>query len=175
MKVEIMKDRDKGFMSNTSYDLWQKVGSYKTVLYCPGCDLQKSCYLKQCSFSSNFCEEKFVLNNFFVSKSWIYPEKLQIVWRLSYHIIQNEFLGYSEWKGIVLGMSFQVWHFKGEKKITSLHSYLNRSMPGILIGTLTNLLQSVQKYLSVRTLTIQKPVKWFGMQNKLLVSKWFTY
>ena len=114
-------------------------------------------------------------HNFFVSISWIYPEKPQIVWRLSYHIIQNEFLGYSEWKGIVPGMSFQVWHFKGGKEITSLHSYLNRSMPGILIGTLTNLLQSVQKYLSVRTLTIQKPVKWFGMQNKLLVSKWFTY
>ena len=74
MKVEIMKDRDKGFMSNASYDLWQKVGSYKTVLYCAGCDLQKSCYLKQCSFSSNFYEEKFVLN---IISLWVYLEYTQ--------------------------------------------------------------------------------------------------
>ena len=57
-----MKERDKGFnVSNTSYDLWQKVGSYKTVSYCSGGDMQKSYYLKQCSFSSNFYKEKVVL------------------------------------------------------------------------------------------------------------------
>ena len=37
-------------------------------------------------------------------------------------------------------------------KITSLYSYLKRSMPETLFGTLTNLLYSVQKHLSARTL-----------------------
>ena len=33
MKMEIIKEKGKGFyVSNTSYDVWQKVGSYKTVL-----------------------------------------------------------------------------------------------------------------------------------------------
>lgn len=39
-----------------------------------------------------------------------------------------------------------------ENKIRSLHSYIKRSMPKTLFGTLRNLLQSVQKHLSVRTL-----------------------
>ena len=53
-------------------------------------------------------------------------------------------------------------------KITSLHSYLKRSMPETLFGTLTNLLYSVQKHLSARTLNknqsndVQcKTVGWF--------------
>ena len=67
-------------------------------------------------------------------------------------------------------MTFQTWHFK-KKTFTSLHSYLKRSMPETLFGTLTNLLYSFQKNLPVRTLIIQKPVKWFPMQNSWLVSK----
>ena len=39
-----------------------------------------------------------------------------------------------------------------EKKFRSLHSYIKRSMPKTLFGTLRNLIQSVQKHLSVRTL-----------------------
>ena len=48
-------------------------------------------------------------------------------------------------------------------------------MPETLFGTLANLLFSVQKNLSVRTLIIQKPVKWFVMQNSWLVSKPSTF
>ena len=70
---------------------------------------------------------------------------------------------------------FRTWHFKGEKKITSLHSYLKRSMPETLFGTLTNLLDSVQKQFLVRTLIRQKLVKWFAMQNSWLVSKLTTF
>ena len=62
-----------------------------------------------------------------------------------------------------------------KQKITSLHSYLKRSMPETLFRTLPNLLYSVQKNLSVRTLIIQKPVKWFVMQNSWLVSKPSTF
>ena len=84
-------------------------------------------------------------------------------------------MGYSKWKGSVLNVTFWKWHFKRKKKITSLHSYLKRSMPETLFRTLPNLLYSVQKNLSVRTLIIQKPVKWFVMQNSWLVSKWSTF
>ena len=45
-----------------------------------------------------------------------------------------------------------------EKEI-SLHLHLQRSMPETLFGTLTNLLNSVQKSFSVRTLIKQKLVK----------------
>ena len=37
-------------------------------------------------------------------------------------------------------------------------------MPETLFGTLTNLLDSVQKQFLVRTLIRQKPAKWFAMQ-----------
>ena len=59
--------------------------------------------------------------------------------------------------------------------MTSLHSYPKRSIPKTLFGTLTNLLLAAQKQLSVRTLIIQKPVKWFEMQNGWLVSKRSTF
>ena len=72
-------------------------------------------------------------------------------------------------------MTFRTWHFKGEKKMTSLHSYPKRSIPKTLFGTLTNLLLDAQKQLSVRTLIIQKPVKWFEIQNSWLVSKRSTF
>ena len=72
-------------------------------------------------------------------------------------------------------MTFKKWHFKRKKKITSLHSYLKRSMPETLFGTLPNLLYSVQKNLYVRTLIIKKPVKWFAMENSWLVSKPTTF
>ena len=97
MKVEIIKEREKGFLSYQSYDLWQKVGCYETVSYCSRHDIQKSCYLKQCSISSNFSEHnlkfslkhKFSLSlkhNFFVNKSSMYSEiKTQKFWSLSYH------------------------------------------------------------------------------------------
>ena len=84
-------------------------------------------------------------------------------------------MGYSKWKWGVLDVTFQTWHFKRKHKIASLHSYLRRSMPETLFGTFANLLYSVQKNLSVRTLIIQKPVKWFVMQNSWLVSKWSTF
>ena len=84
-------------------------------------------------------------------------------------------MGYSKWKGSVLDVTFRTWHFKRKKKITSLHSYLKRSMPETLFGALTNLLYSVQKHLSARNLIIQKPVKWFAMQNSWLVSKPSTF
>ena len=42
-------------------------------------------------------------------------------------------------------------------------------------GTLANLLHSVQKNLSVRTLIIQKSVTWFVMQKSWLVSKPSTF
>ena len=84
-------------------------------------------------------------------------------------------MGYSKWKGSVPDVTFWTWHFKRKKKITSLHSYLKRSMPETLFGTLTNLLYSVQKHLSARTLIIQKLVKWFAMQNIWLVSKSITF
>ena len=151
-------------MSNISYDLWQKVGIWKTISYCSGRDMQKSCYFKQCFFSSNIYEEKAVLN---IISLWInlqYIQKKQKILRLNY-------LGYSKWKGSLLDVTFQMWHFKGEKKIASLHSYLKRSMPETLFGTLTNLLDSVQKQFLVRTLIRQKLVKWFAMQNSWLVSK----
>ena len=48
-------------------------------------------------------------------------------------------------------MTFQTWHFKEETEMTSLHSYLKRSMPKTLFGTLTNLLDSAQKQFLVRT------------------------
>ena len=72
-------------------------------------------------------------------------------------------------------MTFQTWHFKGEKKITSLHSYLKKSMLETLFGTLRNLLDSVQKQFLVRTLIRQKLVKWFAIQNSWLVSKLTTF
>ena len=84
-------------------------------------------------------------------------------------------MGHSKWKGSVPDVIFRTWHFKRKQKITSLHLYLKRSMPETLFGTLANLLHSVQKNLSVRTLIIQKPVKWFVMQNSWLVSKPSTF
>ena len=84
-------------------------------------------------------------------------------------------MGYSKWKGCVPDVMFQTLHFKGEKKITSIHSYLKRSMHESLFGTLTNLLDSVQKHFSVTTLIRQKLVKWFAMQNSWLVSKLTTF
>ena len=75
MKEEIIKERDKGFVSNISYDLWQKVGIWKTVSYCSRCNMQKSCYFKQCSFSSNFYEEKAVLNIISLQKNLQYIQK----------------------------------------------------------------------------------------------------
>ena len=72
----------------------------------------------------------------------------------------------SKWKGSVPDI---------KKKILSLHSYLKRSMPGTLFGTLTKLLYSVQKHLLPRTNVVQKPVKWFAMQNSWLVPKPFTF
>ena len=44
-------------MFNTSYDMWQKVRSYKIVSYCSGHDMQKGFNLKQCSFCSNVYEK----------------------------------------------------------------------------------------------------------------------
>ena len=84
-------------------------------------------------------------------------------------------MGYSKWKGSVPDVTFRTWHFKRKKKITSLHSYLKRSMPETLFGTLPNLLYSAHKNLSVRTLIILKPVKWFAMQNSCQVSKLTTF
>ena len=104
--------------------------------------MQQSCFLKLL-FQFKFLWRKGSLNIIsFVSKSAINPEKTQKVWRLI--IIHNKFLGYSKWKGSVPDVMFWTWQFKGEKKITSLHSYLKRSMPETLFGTLTNLLYSVQ-------------------------------
>ena len=57
-----------------------------------------------------------------------------------------------------------------KQKIASLHSYLRRSMPETLFGTLAKLLYSVHKNLAVRTLIIQKPVK-IVMQNSCLVKQ----
>ena len=82
-------------------------------------------------------------------------------------------MGCSKWKVSVPDMTFRTWHFKKKKKITSLQTYLKRSMPETLFGTLTNLLYSVQKNLS--TLIIQKPVKWFAVQNIWLVFKPSTF
>ena len=65
--------------------------------------------------------------------------------------------------------------FKREKKITSLHSYLKRSIPETLFGTLANLLQSVQKHFSVRTLIIRNQSKNYIKQNSWLVSKRSTF
>ena len=72
-------------------------------------------------------------------------------------------------------MRFWTWHFKGEKKVTSIHLYMKRSIPETLFGTLTNLRDSVQKHFSIRTLIRQKLVKWFAMQNSWLVSKPTTF
>ena len=116
--------------------------------------MQKSCFLKQCSFTSNFYEEKVVLN---IISLWINPQYIQkntsLKTKLSFKMI---FWAAVNEKGV-----FRTWHFKRKKKITSLHSYLKRSMSETLFGTLTNLLYSVQKNLTVRTRIIQKPVKWF--------------
>ena len=84
-------------------------------------------------------------------------------------------MGYSKWKGSVLDMTFWTWHFKRKQKITSWHTYLRRSMSETLFGTLANLLCSVQKNISVRTLIIQKPVKRSVIQNSWLVSKPSTF
>ena len=72
-------------MFNTSYDMWQKVRSYKIVSYCSGHDMQKGFNLKQCSFCSNVYEKSGLNYNFFESKSSIYPEKTQKDWELNYY------------------------------------------------------------------------------------------
>ena len=77
-------------------------------------------------------------------------------------------MGYSKWKGSVPDVILQ-------KETENQNSYLQRSMPETLFGTLANLLYSVQKNHSVRTLIIQKPVKWFVMQSSWLVSKPSTF
>ena len=43
-------------------------------LYCSGSDMRKNCYLKQCSFSAKFYEEKVVLT---ITSLWINLEKTQ--------------------------------------------------------------------------------------------------
>ena len=54
-------------MSNIRYDLWQKVGSWKTVSYCSRSDMP---------FQFKFLWRKGSLKHiFFVNKSSIYPEK----------------------------------------------------------------------------------------------------
>ena len=131
----------------------------KTVSCCSRCNIQKKLLFKTMLFQFKFLWIKGNLKHYFlVNKSSIYPEKHDV-------IIQNKFLGYSEWKGSARDVTFQAWHLKEEKKIASLHSYLKRSMPETLFETLKNLLYSLQKHLSVRILIIQKPVKWFKMQN----------
>ena len=66
----------------------------------------------------------------------------------------------------VPGMTLQ--KEKEKHKFTQVY----RSIPETLFETLTNLLYSVQKHLSVRTFIIQKkPVKWFAVQNSRPVSK----
>ena len=85
--------------------------------------------------------------------------KTKLSFKINFWVTVNE-------KGV-----FRTWHFKRKNKITSLHSYLKRSMPETIFGTLTNLLYSVQKKLLVKNLIIQEPVKWFAMQNSWLVSK----
>ena len=63
MKVEVMKERDKGFICLIKVMICGKfVASQKTVSHCSGRDMQKNCFLKECSFRSNFYEEKVVLN-----------------------------------------------------------------------------------------------------------------
>ena len=42
MKLEIMKERDKGFLCLIQVMICDKVWSYKTVSYCSGYDMQKA-------------------------------------------------------------------------------------------------------------------------------------
>ena len=69
--MEIIKETNKGFMCLIHVMI---CGSYKTVLYCSRRNMQKSCHLKQCSFSLNFYEEKVVLT---IISLWINLQYIQ--------------------------------------------------------------------------------------------------
>ena len=107
-------------MSNISYDLWQKVGSWKTVSYCSRCDMQKSCHFQR-SFSSNFYEEKAVLNIlceliFNISRKNIKSFKTKLSFKIN-------FLGYSKWKESALDVTLQ--RGKENHKFTFISEEIN--------------------------------------------------
>ena len=63
MKVEIIKGEGKSFLCLIHVIICdKKLGVKKQFHTVMEVTCKKSCYLKQCSFSSNFYEEKVVLN-----------------------------------------------------------------------------------------------------------------
>ena len=81
IKVEIMKEMYKGFMCLIQVMICdKKLGVAKQFHTVPDGTCKKNYYFKQCSLSSNFYEEKVVLNIISIlSKSPIHPEKTQKV------------------------------------------------------------------------------------------------
>ena len=89
-----------------------------------------------------------------MDKSSIYPEKrtktfkTELSFKINFWTTANE-------KGVFRMCCSRRDTSKGGNNITSLHSYLKRSMPETLFRTLTNLLDFVQKQFLVRTLIRQ--------------------
>ena len=83
--MEIIKETNKGFMCLIHVMI---CGSYKTVLYCSRRNMQKSCHLKQCSFSLNFYEEKVVLTiiSLWINLQYIQKKKKSLKTKLLFKI-----------------------------------------------------------------------------------------
>ena len=131
--------------------------------------MQKSCFLRQCSFSSNFYEKKLVLNiiSLWINLQYIHKKHKKFE---DWAIIQNKFLRYSKWKGSAPDVTLQ--KEKNNHEFTFISEEINAWNTFWNITKLTILCS--EKPFSKNSI-IQKPVKWFAMQNSWLVSKLTTF
>ena len=131
--------------------------------------MQKSCYLKQCSFSSNFYDKKVVLNIISLGINFHYIQKKQKNFE-DYAIIQINF-----WSTVNKKEVFRTWRFgsdtpKGKRKSKFyIHIWSDQKSTFWKFNKLTIVCSETP--FSKSSYYVETVDKWYAIQNSWLVSK----